>query len=238
MASKNSKTKLSIPPYEPCPVVLQALSFLTPDTKQDVKADNGTDTFELTRKDRLEVLFSPSQLRAARSVFSPGKTYRFRLNRSGTLVSGGGGSLALSSGVAVVDMDDQSSFNSLFSEARLISTRIQIINLAPTGGPNPLAIAFNPNAVQSASITYSDLQRIPGVRTVNTWNTVASPIMCYWHSKVKRPWSPASATPTASGDPVGGLIGAWQYVLGTVVTGAVNTTHYLIECDYEFRNPS
>lgn len=227
--SKAKSTSLSSVPGLMDPVAF-ALSTLTLEEKE------GRPEGKEVVKTMPPTILPLSMVSVAKSVFTPGKTYRIRTIRIATLVSSGAGTMNLATQISPSNMSQFSALSALFGECRLHSTRVHIVMRTPVGGPVPLAVAFNPTAIAGFSPPSSTFVcELPGAKILNTWNTVSSPRLT-WSSKQTRPWSVTTSTSTAT-DPVGGIAGAWCYSLVAAVSGAVNIADYLIECDYEFRNP-
>lgn len=176
-----------------------------------------------------------SNLKVARSVFSPGKTYRFRTVRSATLTASGAGTMALVSLVLPSTMSSYSGLAALFAECRLRSTRITYVFRAPTAGAGSMVSSFEPTATSGWTTTYATASQTIGAKIFNIWGTTGR-YTNVWNPGVLRAWSQTANSGTGS-DPLGSSIGGWQHVLLTATTASAAVADYMIECDYEFRNP-
>ncbi len=168
------------------------------------------------------------------SVFLPGKTYRFRLTRTAAITTSGAGALSLATSIMPSQFTQYTALLALFTESRLISTRIQWV-MQGTSKIVPFAFAFYPTWVSgSPSLTFTDIISIPGVKLTNIDRPIVPVRKSEWHAKPARNFS---AITNASGvDPVGGNIGAWVYAVSTAADASTDIATYLIECDYEFRS--
>jgi len=172
-----------------------------------------------------------------RSVYRPGMRYRFKTTKVSTLSSTAGGVLQVASPVYPSSMSEYTPLSGIFDECRLMSTRVKVAMFSNGTSPSPcpIAISFDPSNVSSAP-SFGVAAVIPGVKMYNIFQT-AGELHNEWRSRTPRPWSLISASGTGS-DPVGGVIGTWYFSLSSITTASVPILTYLIECDYEFRNPT
>jgi len=200
--------------------------------EEDVKAE-GKETFP---KLPVPTVFPVSMIAAAKSVFAPGKTYRFRMIKTAQLVSSGAGALNLSTAVYPSLFANYSALSALFTECRLRSTKIQYVMQTPTTIPMAMVSSFDPASAGAAPTSYTACCQMIGSKIFNTWNTAVSPLKNTWNPKVLRPFSYTSASATGT-DPSGGVIGAWNHSIFSAVGNTQAVAIYIIEVDYEFRNP-
>jgi len=92
----------------------------------DVKSDRGMHAVVSTSCFQPTIIADPSMLKLARSVFAPGKTYRFRMSRAGTLTSGSGGGLLSFLSVTPAAFTEYAAISALFDECRLMATRVHV----------------------------------------------------------------------------------------------------------------
>lgn len=178
----------------------------------------------------------PTMLTLAKSVYTPGKTYRIRTVRIATLSASGAGSMNLATSIAPSGMASYTALALLFFEARLRSTRITYTMLTPATAPVSMISAFDPTSDGSAPSSIGIVAQVVGSKLINTWNTAGTKIGNSFTVHSQRPWSRTSASVVGT-DPVGGILGAWYHTLVTSVSASAAVATYLIECDYEFRNP-
>jgi len=184
-----------------------------------------------------QYLANPSVLAMSKSVFLPGKSWRLRLTRSASLSTSSGGTMSLATAVYPSQFSQYGGLSNLFSQARLISTRITYVMKTSTStSPVPLMSAFDPNSSYSTP-TYVQAQAIVGSKPLNTWNNNGpwSTLTNHWKSPAPRPWSTLAASGSGT-DPLSGVIGSWYHVLGDTGPTSAIVAYYLIEADYEFRN--
>lgn len=173
------------------------------------------------------------------SVFSTNKSYRFRLIRTATLVTSGGGTMNLATLVHPSQFDQYSALALLFNQSRLRSTRITYIgNIAPaatTVVQQPFVSAFDPSysSFVTPSHTFTTANRLPKSKNFSL-------IMSKWpvtnsYRSPNRPWSYIAATGSGS-DPVGGVEGAWIHCISGTASASATYLQYVIVADYEFRN--
>jgi len=174
----------------------------------------------------------------ARSVYRPGKTYRFKLNRFAVVTTSGAGALQIATNVTPSNMIESSGVAALFQECRLMSTRITYAMYSEQNSPTTVigvCLSFDPSN-QSSSPTISYALQQPGAKLFNTNSGGGSRLTNFWKGDGKRPWSTVTASSTGL-DPVGGSIGTWYTSLTGTTTASQNFGAYHIQCDYEFRNP-
>jgi hypothetical protein len=135
-------------------------------------------------------------------------------------------------------MSEYSAVSALFLECRLMSTRITYAMYATGNSPTTtigVCIAFDPSN-QSTGPTFTYACQQPGAKLFNTNSGAFLHCKNSWRGDGKRPWSYTIAS-SAGTDPVGGSIGTWYTSLSGTTTASQNLGTYLIECDYELRNP-
>jgi hypothetical protein len=227
------ETKSPIIPQNNGALMLLASLCVPPDNK-----DNPAYGRETHRVCESRLTVSPSMITTFRSVFQPGRTFRFRTIRCASITASAGGAMLLSTSIYPGNMSEYAQLSALFDECRLHATRIRYVFLTPTGGPNAFVSAFSPTNGSGTPASATAAFQIPGAKIFNTWNTVGnnSELSNSWTVKQPRPWSASTASVTGV-DPVGGIIGSWYHALFSNVSGAVIVADYFIECDYEFRNP-
>lgn len=218
------------------PDVLSALSILAAASAPTVEAKTEPEGSEKTLASSAIVRIPPTLTMAAKSVFAPGKTYRVRLTRSALIASSGSGSLQLASAVDVLSMTNGSSFATLFGECRLRATRIKVSFFSNGTSPqiSGYCSAFDPSNISNAP-SFAGAANIPGAKLWSNFQT-AGEHRNSWKSRTPRPWSRTNAT-VSGVDPVGGMAGTWYHSLSKATTASVDVATYIIECDYEFRNP-
>jgi hypothetical protein len=172
------------------------------------------------------------------SVFTPGKTYRFRLSRSAGLTSSGTGTLQLATAVLPSNFEEYTPLSGLFEECRLISTRIKYAFLS--NGTTPVnvtfASCFDPSGTSSTVPSFTNTIQFPGCKICPLTQTVPTGLTNSWKQRgVPRSWSLVTTTDSGT-DPVGGALGCWYHSIFANTTNSSLVAVYLIECDYEFRN--
>jgi len=207
-----------------------------PSSVEDGK--NGTDTYKVTN---YVVDIPPTVLNAFKGMFSPNKTYRFRLTRVASIVTSGGGTLSLATGVFPGQFDQFTALSILFQQSRLIRTSIDYMLLAPQAGTSATTFATLPAVAVSAfdqaqyggtTYLYNQLQRRAGcVQFVSTY-TGLKVSNVYTVKKGERLWSAIGVQ--AGTDPFGGNAGAWCVSVANVATPSTAYWEYLITADYEF----
>jgi len=203
--------------------------------EKDPRAGEGKDLWTGPTKLNIDA----RALRAiSRSVYRPGKVYRMRLTRNALVSTSGGGLLQIASPIAPSGMAEYAAVNALFLECRLMSTRISYAMYSQGNSPTTtigVAISFDPSNYSSApTITYA-LQQ-PGAKLFNTNSAGGVVLKNSWKGDGKRPWSLITASAGGT-DPMGGIVGTWYTSLTGATTASQNLGYYLIECDYELRNP-
>jgi len=213
---------------------LKAFAFLRGD--DDTKAE-GKETL-ISKPQPYSV--APSALAMAKSVFTPGKTYRIRITKTAQLTASGAGALQLATSIAPsAGFAEYSALSALFLECRLRSTRI---SYAFTPGSDisrqpGFCSSFDPSNY-STTPTFAYACQQPGAKITSTFNvsTGNRAFSNSWKAKTARPYSTVVSTGSTT-DPVGGVIGVWYHSISSASVVSVGLCIYLIECDYEFRNP-
>jgi hypothetical protein len=180
-----------------------------------------------------------SQITLMKSMFGS-KPHRFRLTRTASLVTSGGGQMNLGTSIVPSQFSQYTALQTLFSECRLVSTSIQYASCFGIGSTttvlhSPMMSAFWPDAASTSPtvLSYDQCARLTnsmsfssGFTTARVRNSYKAPL---------RIWSYVAATATGQ-DPIGGVLGAWS--INNLVTLSNSTTYfgYLIEAVYDFRN--
>jgi hypothetical protein len=183
----------------------------------------------------------PTVLSVFRGMFSPNKTYRFRLTRTAAVVTSGGGTMSLATGVYPGQFDQYTALSILFSQSRLIRTSIEYMLLAPLAQtsatvyaalPGVFVSAFDPAQYGGTTYLYNQLQRRPGCKQFTSTFTGRKVTNVYTTKRDSRLWSNI-AVQTGT-DPYGGNVGAWCIALANVASTTTQYWEYLITADYEF----
>ncbi len=207
-----------------------SIRLLHEDEKDDSKSA-GTDVL-INRPVRISP--TPSLIKVARSVFTPGKVYKFRLTRTALLTTSGGGTMNLATNVYPQQFDQYNALVLLFDEARLLSTHITYTDVARGGTlTSAIVTAFDPSEA-NASPSFAAGVRFPGAKLFCTSQTVW-PVHNSWTARNRRPWSKISAT-SAGTDPTGGIIGKWYHCAATTLDNSKSYLLYLIEAEYALRS--
>lgn len=203
-------------------------------TERKVDNANGTDN---SRVYECTLIAPPSLLTLMRSVFAPGKTYRFRLSRVAELVTSGSGTMSLGTAVYPSQFVQYSALSALFTECRLRSTNIHYTpRIAPgvtTVAQVTVATAFDPTS-SSGTPTYTAVIRYPSAKTFALIGT-KYPVRNSFNKTRGRPFSTASSSGSGF-DPVGGVNGVWLHAISATTSASATILDYVILADYEFRN--
>lgn len=203
---------------------------------EDLK--NGVDTFKSVN---YVIDVPPLVLDAFKGMFEPNKTYRFRLTRVASIVSSGGGTMSLATGVYPGQFDQYTALSILFAQSRLIRTSIDYMLLAPTAQTSATTYACIPGVFVSAfdqaqyggtTYLYNQLQRRAGCINFTTAYTGKKVTNSFTVKKSERLWSNIGVQ--TGTDPYGGNAGAWCIALANVASPALAYWEYLITADYEF----
>jgi hypothetical protein len=208
--------------------------------KEEVVSDNknGTDTY---KKQQVVIDISPTVLSAFKGMFSPNKTYRFRLTRVASLVTSGGGTMNLATGVYPGQFDQYAALSILFSQSRMIRTQIDYMLLAANAQtsattyatiPGVFVVAFDQSQYGGTTYLYNQLQRRAGAVQFTSFYTGKKVSNRYTVKRSSRLWSNI-AVQTGT-DPYGGNVGAWCICLANVASTTTTYWEYLITADYEF----
>jgi hypothetical protein len=162
------------------------------------------------------------------------KTYTIPCTRTATLVSSGGGTLALTTLIYPSQMDQYNQLSALFGECRLKRTSIQLANAGSGILSSSMIVAFDPHAISGATTSTSSVVRLPGAKLYNNNLQSNWPVTNAYTYPKDMPWSVISSTASGT-DPTGGLKGAWCNVAMNAVTATSNILQYLIVAVYEFR---
>jgi hypothetical protein len=236
-SSKTNSASAGSPSGDPCIKLSELLHkpFLLTEEGSVERKNMGT---ERSHNCKVEIAYSPSAIKMMRSVYQPGMTYRFRTTKAATIISSASGAVQLATPVYPSSMAEYTSLAGIFDECRLRSTvvRFGFYSNGTTPVVTPIAVSFDPSNVSTAP-TFGVAASIPGVKIFNIFQTAGS-YVCKWR-KVgpPRPWSLISASGTGT-DPVGGVIGTWYFSTAAASTFSASIATYVIECDYEFRNPT
>lgn len=228
-----------------CPIELLQQHLVdecaTVETKKTLTTDeakNGHDTYKTVS---YVVEIPPTVLSAFKGMFSPGKTYRFRMTRVASIVTSGGGTMALATGVYPGQFDQYTALAILFAQSRLIRTSIDYMLLAPQSQtaattyatlPGVFVSAFDPAQYGGTTYLYNQLQRRAGCKQFVTSFTGNKITNTYTTPKNQRLWS--NIATQSSTDPYGGNAGAWCIALANVASTSTAYWEYLITADYEF----
>lgn len=208
--------------------------------KKAVVSDNknGTDTY--LRND-VVIDIPPTVLSAFKGMFNSNKTYRFRLTRVASIVTSGGGTMGLATGVYPGQFDQYTALSILFSQSRLIRTKIEYMLLAPIAQtssttyaaiPGVFVSAFDQSQYGGTSYLYSQLQRRAGAVQFTSTFTGKKVSNTYTTKRDSRLWSNIAVQ--SGTDPYGGNVGAWCISLANVGSTTLAYWEYLITADYEF----
>lgn len=212
---------------------LETKRVLTPE-----ELKNGVDTY---RTINYVVDIPPIVLNAFKGMFEPNKTYRFRLTRVASIVTSGGGTMSLSTGVYPGQFDQYTALAILFAQSRLIRTSIDYMLLAPTTQVSATVYASLPAVAVSAfdqaqyggtTYLYNQLQRRAGCVQFTTAYTGKKVTNTFTVKKSERLWSNI-AVQTGT-DPYGGNAGAWCIAIANVASTSLPYWEYVITADYEF----
>ncbi len=178
-------------------------------------------------------VIQPSMRTLLASVYSTGKVYRFRLTRSATVTTSGTGTMNLATPVHPAQFTQYSALSALFTESRLINTRISWA-FQGTSVIVPFAFAFDQH-YSSGSPTFGQILSIPGAVMTNNDRpfTEAARRGAFYKLKVPNPW--AGIASSATTPVIGGNNGAWLYSVAGATDVTADIATYLIECEYEFR---
>jgi hypothetical protein len=161
-----------------------------------------------------------------------------RMTRNALVSTSGAGLLQIATSIAPSNFTEYSAVSALFQEARLMSTRITYAMYSQGNSPTTvigIALSFDPSNFSTApTFTYAVQQ--PGARVYNTNSAADKRLTNSWKGDGKRPWSTVTASAGGT-DPVGGIVGTWYTSLSGATTASQNLGYYLIEADYELRNP-
>jgi len=215
----------------------QAITLLTAQNTDEKVPERRLVGFEKCLNHVEPITFSPSMLKAARSVFSPGKTYRFRMTRTAILTTTSGGALLAGTPIYPSQMAEYSPLAALFDECRLWSTRIQVQFYSNGSTPinTPYAISFDPSGTSSPA-SFGLVCQLPGSKLYSSFNTTAQAARNSWKAPMARSWSSVASTGTGT-DPVSGVLGTWNNAIPSNSSFSTSIALYLISCEYEFRNP-
>lgn len=233
---KVSTKELSTPPEKGDQVILGHLKSLSVDDDEKKLRPQGTEVLPpCWRPDK--VTTNLELLKIMKSVYSPGKTYRFRLSRSAGLTSSGTGTLQLITAVLPSNFEEYTPLSGLFEECRLISTRIQYAFTSNGTTPTLVAFAscFDPSATASTVPTWTNAIQFPGAKITNIQNSAPVIFKNSFRATRGRAWSLVTTTDSGT-DPVGGALGGWYHSIFSNTSNSTLIGVYLLECDYEFRN--
>lgn len=204
--------------------------------KTETKGD-GHDTYENLS---YVIDIPPTVMNAFKGMFSPNQIYRFRMTRTASVVTSGGGTMSLATGVYPGQFDQYTALSILFSQSRLVQTKIDYMLLASQAQtqstvystlPGVFVSAFDPAQYGGSTQLYQQVQRRPGCVQFATSYT-GKKITNFYKVKEPRLWSNIA---TQSGtDPYGGNAGAWLIALANVASTTTTYWQYVITADYEF----
>lgn len=200
---------------------------------------NGTDSYI---EKSIVIDIPPTVLSAFRGMFSPLKTYRFRLTRAASIISSGGGTLVLATGIYPSQFSQYSALSMLFSESRLIRTCIEYMPIssnAQTGAttyatePGAFASAFDPAQYGGSTFVFADIQRRPGTVNFHSQITARKVTNVCTMNRSQRLWS--NIGQSSGTDPYGGNAGAWLVASAGNISPSTSYFYYVITADYEFK---
>jgi hypothetical protein len=200
---------------------------------------NGTENYE---ERQIVIDIPPTVLSAFRGMFSPLQTYRFRLTRTASIISSGGGTLVLATGIYPSQFSQYSALSMLFSESRLIRTCIEYMPCASnavTGAsayatlPGVFASAFDPAQYGGSTFVYADMQQRPGCVNFHSQVTARKVTNVCTMNRSQRLWS--NIGQSSGTDPYGGNAGAWLVGAANNISPSTTYFYYVITADYEFK---
>lgn len=206
-------------------------SKIVPSSSSDLGSPNREAKSVMT-----DLLKQPSILTLMKSMFGIGKTYRFRLVRTAILTTSGTGTLQLSTGIYPSQHSEYSALSSLFSESRLKSSKITYAFYGNIASNVAIASAFdmsgNGSATPNFTFTISHrgfklwpLNQVDSKERVNVYN-----------ANLERPWGDIASTGSVT-DPTSANRGCWLHSLSGLGPLSTDVGIYVIESDYQFRNP-
>jgi hypothetical protein len=181
-------------------------------------------------------LHTANRALVARAYGMKNKSFTLRMSRTATLSTSGTGTMALSTAIYPSQFAQYSLVSDLFTEARLVRSRIQLAdNQTSVGTVYRVSVmsAFHPTDTGAVTVSAATASQLPGCKLYSLANT-NWPVTNSTPRLASRPW--CKMTSTGSGtDLASGVQGAWWHVL--VNTGPVSTNilTYIIEAEYEFR---
>ena len=183
-------------------------------------------------------VFDVDMLTMARSLFPPGKTYRFDLTSISTVGTNGTGFLrqAVSCNPPTASCPEWSALASLFDEVRLLSAQLHFIPLVGTDGTllsstgsklstQPVACAFDYDNSTTAPASYATVIRL--ARSGQVARTIGDQSgKVTFKAKIPEDRLFARTASSYTPDPPSGCVGA--FVIDNANALAVSTTFYHI----------
>lgn len=219
--------------------MLNSLEFDDDDIKVKGTLDNGKDTWTGPTPFILDPVSAPSTLLAMKGMLASfsDKVFTFPLTRFATLVTGGGGTMALSTFVYPSQFDQYNQLSVLFEECKQVSVHADVTavyagTLASSALPVPFIINFEPQAYSSSpTMTTVLANRIPGSKLITSGQT-NWPVSLS-HKFKNKVWSQMNATEFGN-DPTG-LSGRFNWVAMTATTASTTYLAYRITAIYQMR---
>jgi hypothetical protein len=174
-------------------------------------------------------------LKASAPMFSiSNKSYTIEMTRTATLVSSGGGTMALVTLIYPSQFDQYNQVSALFGECRIRSTSIQLANAGGGVLSSSFMVAFDPHAVNGATTSTSSVNRLLGAKLYNATLQTNWPITMSYRYPKSMTWATVSSTASGS-DPLSSVKGGWCNVAMNTVTATANYLQYRISAVYDFR---
>ena len=166
------------------------------------------------------------------------KSYQVRLTRVADIQSSGAGVVLLATQVGILSNYAQgSSFSGLFSEFRVLSTKITYTRNDYTSAgsllPRILYSAFDPINIGAAPSAGAS-PRLLGCKIYNGLATTPQVCINEYTFKPKRPYSNVLSSGTAV-DPLGSA-GSWLHETSVTTVASTNVVTYLLETWFDFRS--
>ena len=166
------------------------------------------------------------------------KSYQIRLTRVADISSSGAGVVLLATQVGILSNYAQgSSYSGLFSEFRVLSSKITYIRNDQTSAgsvlPRIMYSAFDPINIGAAPSAGAS-PRLLGCKIYN--GNATTPVVCTneYTFKPKRPYSNVLSSGTAV-DPLGSA-GSWLHETSVTTVASLNVLTYMIETWFDFRS--
>jgi len=184
--------------------------------------------------------FAPLSGKSLMAMVGYRTPHRFRLTRSGTLVSGGAGQYSINLGIYPALYDQNGALSGLFDLAKIVAVRLHLKPLqnfpvytsggAATLAGSNIAVAFDQGGfAASSSYTYGQSLRLPGADIVSLNSTKSNELVTRWYKLPKsRPWAGWSYVPIL-GDPFPANAGTFTINTETALSNGVTYQGYFME---------